>query len=75
MNVFTMPLLCADSGPWSKMSRAWPPLYSKTTSDTTCPSHQESAWRAAEARQEKVILAIVVGPLLLGNVGICVAHI
>ena len=47
----------------------------KTTSDTTCPSHQESAWRAAEARQEKVILAIVVGPLLLGNVGICVAHI
>ena len=60
VNVFTMPLLCADSGPWRKMSRAWPPVSVKTTSsDSTCPSHQKSAWGAAEARQEKVIVEVV----------------
>ena len=53
VNVFTMPFLCADSGPWRKMSRAWPPMSAiMTSSASTCPSHQESAWRAAEARQE-----------------------
>ncbi len=30
-----------------------------TSSGTTCPSHQESAWGAAEARQERVILEFV----------------
>ena len=60
VNVFTMPLLCADSGPRRKMSRAWPPVSVKTTSsDSTCPSHQKSAWGAAEARQEKVIVEVV----------------
>ena len=60
MNVFTMPFLCADSGPWSKMSRAWPPMSAITTSSVTrCPSQQESAWGATEARQEKVILEVV----------------
>ena len=60
VNVFTMPLLCADSGPWRKMSRAWPPVSAKTTSSgSTCPSHQKSAWGAAEARQEKVIVGVV----------------
>ena len=60
MNVFTMLFLCADSGPWSKMSRAWPPMSAITTSSVTrCSSHQESAWGATEARQEKVILEVV----------------
>ena len=31
-------------------------------------------WKAAEARQEKVILEVV-RPLLSGNVGVCVEHI
>ncbi len=30
-----------------------------TSSGSTCPSHQESAWGAAEARQEKVIVEAV----------------
>ena len=60
MNVFTMLFLCADSGAWSKMSRAWPPMSAITTSSVTrCSSHQESAWGATEARQEKVILEVV----------------
>ena len=60
MNVFTMLFLCADTGPCSKMSRAWPPMSAITTSSVTrCPSHQESAWGATEARQEKVILEVV----------------
>ncbi len=40
-----------------------------TSSGTTGPSHQESAWGAAEARQERVIVevvrkAIVAGPFV-----------
>ena len=71
VNVFRMPFLCADSGPWGKMSRAWPPMSAITTSSgTTGPSHQESAWGAAVARQERVILwvvrkAIVAGPFVV----------
>ena len=60
VNVFTMPFLRTDSGPWRKMSRAWPAMSAITTSSgSTCPSHQESAWGAAEARQEKVIVEVV----------------
>ena len=29
-----------------------------TSSGSTCPSHQESAWGAAEARQESVIVEV-----------------
>ena len=60
VNVFTMPFLCADSGPWRKMSRAWPPMSAIMTSlGSTCPNHQESAWGAAEATQEKVVVKVV----------------
>ena len=60
VNVFTMPFLCADSGPWWKMSRAWPAMSAITTSSgSTCPSRQESAWGAAEARQERGIVEVV----------------
>ena len=52
VNVFTMSFLCADSGPWRRMSRAWPPMSAITKSGSTCPCHQEPAWGAAEARQE-----------------------
>ena len=30
-----------------------------TSSDSTCPSHQESAWGAAEALQEKDFVEVV----------------
>ena len=70
VNVFTMPFLCADSGPWRKMSRAWPPMSSITTSSgSTCPSHQESAWGAAEARQERVIVEAVKKPIVVVKCG------
>ena len=60
VNVFTMPFLLADSGPWRKMSRAWPAMSAITTSSgSTCPSHQKSAWGAAEARQETVFVEVV----------------
>ena len=68
VNVFRMPFLCADSGPWRKMSRAWPPMSAITTSSvSTCPSHQESAWWAAEARQEKVIVGVVGKGIVVGK--------
>ena len=60
VNVFTMPFLRADSGPWRQMSRTWPAMSAITTpSGSTCPSRQESAWGAAEARQLKVIVEVV----------------
>ena len=60
VNVFAMPFLCADSGQWRKMSRAWPAMSAITTSSgSTCPSHQESAWGAVEAIQEQVIAETV----------------
>ena len=68
VNVFRMPFLCADSGPWRKMSRAWPPMSAITTSSgSTCPSHQESAWWAAEARQERVIVGVVRKGIVVGK--------
>ena len=68
MNVFRMPFLCADSGPWRKMSRAGPPMSATTTSSgSTCPSHQESAWRAAEARQERVLVEVVRKGIVAGH--------
>ena len=39
-----------------------------TSSDSTCPSHQESAWGAAEARQERVIVEVVSKAIIAGNV-------
>ena len=67
VNVFTMPFLCADSEPWRKMSRAWPTMSAITTSSgSTCPSHQESAWGAAEARQERVIVEVVRKAVIAG---------
>ena len=69
VNVFTMPFLCSDSGPWRKTSRAWPPMSAITTSSgSTCPSHQESAWVAAEARQERVIVQVVRKAVIAGFV-------
>ena len=76
VNVFTMPFLWADSVPWRKMSRAWPPISAKTTLGTTCPSYREPAWWAAEARQEKVILDVVVKVIVVGKCrSICWTHV
>ena len=46
-----------------------------TSSVTTCLSHQESAWWAAKARQESVIVEAVRKGLLTGDVRILVEHI
>ena len=68
VNVFRMPFLCADSWPWREMSRAWPPMSAITTSSgSTCPSQQESAWWAAEARQERVIVGVVRKGIVVGK--------
>ena len=68
VNVFTMPFLCADSVPWRKMSRAWPPMSAiMTSSGSTCPSHQESAWGAAEAWQEKNHVEVVRQGIVVGK--------
>ena len=77
VNVFTMPFLCADSGPWRKMSRTWPPMSAITTSSgSTCPSHQESVWGAAEARQERDIVEIVRKCISAGRCSIiCWTHL
>ena len=77
VNVFTMPFLCADSGPWRKMSRAWPAMSAITTSSgSTCPSHQDSAWGAAEARQERVIVEVVRKCISAGRCSIiCWTHL
>ena len=77
VNVFPMPFLRADSGPWRKMSRAWPAMSVITTSSgTTCPSHQESAWRAAEAKQDKVILEAVIKTIVVRKCwSLCWTHL
>ena len=77
VNVFTMPFLHADSGPWRKMSRAWPAMAAITTSSgSTCPSHRESAWGAAEARQEKVIVEVVRKGIVVGKCwSMCWTHL
>ena len=77
VNVFTMSFLCADSGPWRKMSRAWPPMSAITTSSSsTCPSHQESAWGAAEARQERHIVEVVRKGIVVGKCwSLCWTHL
>ena len=68
MNVFTMPFLRADSGQWRKMSRARLPMSAiMTSSGSTCPSHQESAWGATEARQEMVIVEVVRKAIVVGK--------
>ena len=55
-----MPFLSADSGPCRKMSRACPAMSAiMASSGTTCLSHQEPTWGAAEARQEMVIAEVV----------------
>ena len=77
VNVFRIPFLCADSGPWRKMSRAWPAMSAITTSSgSTCPSHQESAWGTAEARQENVIVEVVRNGIVAGRCwSICWTHV
>ena len=76
VNVFTIPFLCADSGPWRKMSRAWPTMSAITTSSgSTCPSHQESAWGAAEARQKGLLWRLLERPLLPDFFNLFVEHI
>ena len=77
VNVFKKPFLCADSGPWRKMSRAWPAMSAITTSSgSTCPSHQESACGAAEARQERCIVEVVRKGIVGGRCwNICWTHL
>ena len=77
VNVFTMPFLCADSGPWRKMSRAWPPMSAiMTSSGSTCPSHQESARGAAEVWQEKDFVEVVRQCIVVGKCwSMCWTHL
>ena len=77
VNVLKKPFLCADSGKWRKMSRAWPSMSAITTSSgSTCPSHQESAWGAAEARQERLIVEVVRKGIVAGRCCIiCWTHL
>ena len=46
-----------------------------TSSGSTCPSHQESAWGAAKTRQERFIVEVVKTALLPGDAGVFVEHI
>ena len=76
VKVFTMPFLCADSGPWRKMSRAWPPMSAiMTSSGSTCPSHQESALELLKPGRKRLLWRLLAGVLLSGNVGVCVKHV
>ena len=77
VNVFTMPFLCADSGPWRTMSRAWPPVSAITTSSgSTCPSQQDSACGAAEARQERVMVDVIGKGIVVGKCwSLCWTHL
>ena len=57
---------CAQTGLWRTMSRAWPAMSAITTSSgSTCPSHQESAWGTAEASQERVILEVAIKAIVV----------
>ena len=74
VNVFTMPFLCADPRPWRRMGRAWPATSAKTTSATTC--HQDSAWRGAESRQDRVNVEVVRKAIVAGKCcSMCRTHL
>ena len=74
VNVFTMPFLCVDPRPWRRMGRAWPATSAKTTSATTC--HQDSAWRIAESRQDRVIVEVVRKAIVVGKCcSMCITHL
>ena len=77
MFLFMMPILCADSGPRRKISRAWTPISAiMTSSGSTCPSHQESAWGAAEAWQEKDNAEVVRKGIVVGKCwSMCWTHL
>ena len=69
MVVFTMLFLCVDSGPWRRMSRAWPAMSAITTSSgSTCPSHRVSTWVAAELKQERFLWLLLLRVLLPADV-------
>ena len=53
--------LCAQSLDRDPMSAI------TTSSGSTCPSHQESAWGAAEARQERVNVEVVRKAIVVGK--------
>ena len=74
---FTMTVICADSGLWGKMSRAWPPMSAmKTSPRTTYQSHQESAWGASQARKDwQSLCRLLEGAVLLLNGGGFVGHV
>ena len=66
MFVFTMPFLCADSGPWRTVRRLPVPAI-MTSSGITCSSHRVSAWGAAELRQKRVIVVVVINGIVAGR--------
>ena len=55
----------ADSGPWRKMSWAWPRISTKTTSGTTCPSHQESAGELLKPGRKRLLWRLLDRALLM----------
>ena len=59
------------------MSWVWPAMSAITTlSGSTCPSHQESAWRAAEASVEKIIVDVVRKAIVVGKCwSMCWTHL
>ena len=69
MFAFTMPFLCVDSGPWRRMSGAWPAMSAITTSSgSACPSHRVSTWVDAELRQERFLWLLLLRVLLPADV-------
>ena len=74
---FTMTIICADSGLWGKMWRAWPPVsVMKTSSGPVYHSHQESTLGAAERRKDWWSwFRLLERSVLLGNVGVFVEHV
>ena len=49
----------ADSGPWRKMSWAWPRISMKTTPGSTCPSHQESPGELLKPGRKRLLMRLL----------------
>ena len=75
MNAFTMPFLCADFGPWRKMSSAMPPMSAITTSSVTmCPSHQDQRGELLKSGRKGLLWRLLERPVLPGDLGVFVEH-
>ena len=76
VNVFIMPFLSADSGPWRRMSRAWPAMSAITTSSgSNVRVTSSQPGELLKPSRKRLLWRLLERALLSGNVRVCVEQI